>query len=265
LALFAVGIARAEDSKSNSGQRKSHDKATIAKVDSNKSTLTVTIKSRDGKETEKTFPLAEGAEYFDNQGKAAKIDAFHPGDHVLITEKDGKITELKIRKERTHATISKTDTKKGTVSVTMKDKGGKDVEKTFQFAQGAEYFDKHGKATKIDAFKSGDHVVITEKDGKISEMKECKEHAQAKITKVDAKNGKVTVMTKDANAKDVEETFILTEECEYVDSDGNVAVIDVFQSGDKVLIIESDGQIQELNKDKDAKVKKTEDKKVGAK
>lgn len=110
-------------------------------------------------------------------------------------------------------------------------------------------FDSDGKAAQIDSFQPGDHVVITEKDGKIKELKKGKEAAQAKITKVDAKKGTVTVMMKDKKGKEVEKTFQLTDDAEYADSTGRVATIDVFQSGDEVLIIESEGKIQELKKD----------------
>ena len=263
LAIFAVGLAKADDSKNKSDKGTTHDKATIAKVDSKESTITVKMKDQDGKESEKTFSLAEGTEYLDSHGKAAKIDAFQPGDCVLITEKNGKITELKKGKNHAHATITKVDAKKGTVTLTMKGEDGKKAEKTLQVADGAKYFDNNGKAAKLDAFQQGDRVKITEKDGKISELKECKEHVQATITKVDAKKGTVTVAMKDEKGKKVEKTFYLTEDVEYIDSTGEVATIDVFESGDEVLIIESDGKIDELNKDH--KEKKTADKTVGKK
>lgn len=262
-ALLAVGLANA-DSKDKGNNDKNHDKATITKIDSKKSTVTVKMKAQDGKEVEKTFTLAEGAEFFDSHGKPVKIDAFQSGDHVRITERDGKITELKKGKEHAHATITKVDARKGTVSVRMKAGNGKKTEETLQVADGAKYFDNNGKPVKLDAFEEGDHVQITEKDGKISELKECREHARAKITKVDAKKGTVTVRMKDEKGKEVEKTFYLTEDAEYVDSTGAVATIDVFESGDDVLIIESDGKIDELNKDSKATADKA-DKKVGKK
>jgi len=269
LPLFVVGLAGAADSKSKSDKDKTHDKATIAKVDSKKGTVTVTMKDEKGKKVDKTLQLAEGVEYLDGHGKAAKLDAFQAGDHVRITEKDGKITELKKCME--HATITKVDAKKGTVAVKMKGHDGKEVDKTFQLAEGVKYFDGHGKAAKLDAFQPGNHVRFTEKDGKIAELKECAEQAQATITEVDAENGTVTMMMKDGTGKKTEKVFYLTEDAEYVDSSGEVAVIDVFQSGDDVLIIESDGQLVELKADAEPtktgdKVKKTSSvRKSGAK
>jgi uncharacterized protein YigE (DUF2233 family) len=249
VALFAVVLARADDSNKQRDNDQNQNKATITKVDSKKSTMTVTMKDEDGKEVEKTFQLTDGAEYLDSHGKAAKLNAFQPGDHVLIAERDGKLTELKKCVQHSHATITKVDSKKGTVAVTMKDHYGKEVDKTFQLAKGVEYLDGHGKAARLDAFQPKDHVLITEKDGEIAELKKCKEQAEATITKVDAEKGTITVTMKAENGKKTEKVFDLIEEAEYVDSTGEVAMIDVFQSGDAVLIIESNGRLAELKQD----------------
>ena len=148
LAILAVGLARADDVKNKSDKDKNHAQATITKVDAKKGAVTVTMKDWDGKEVDKTFQLAAGAEYFDSDGKAAKIDAFQPGDEVLLTEEDGKIAELKKDVEHAQATITKVDAKKSAVTVTMKDQDGKEVDKTFQLAAKAEYFDSDGKAPR---------------------------------------------------------------------------------------------------------------------
>jgi putative membrane protein len=72
----------------------------------------------------------------------------------------------------------------------------------------------------------------------------------ATITKVDAKKGTVDVKMK-RDGKDVEKTFKLAERIEYMDSAGDVATADIFTSGDRVLIFESDGTITKMkNKDK---------------
>ena len=63
--------------------------------------------------------------------------------------------------------------------------------------------------------------------------------------------------------KEVEKTFQLTEDVEYVDSTGKVATLDVFQSGDDVLYIENEGKIKELKKN--TKQDKTGAKHVSAK
>jgi hypothetical protein len=164
LALFTVGLAMAKNDKD-----KNHDKATIAQVDSKKGTITLRVKNQDGKEVDRTFALADGAEYVDSAGKVAKIDAFLPGDHVLFTEKDGKIKELKKAKELAEATITKVDAKKGVATVKMQD-NGKEVEKTFKLAENIVYMDSSGKVADVDILTSGDKVLIVEVDGTITRM-----------------------------------------------------------------------------------------------
>ena len=70
---------------------------------------------------------------------------------------------------------------------------------------------------------------------------------KATITKVDAKNHTVTVKMKDKDGKEVEKTFKLTEDIRYLDSTGKAAAIDVFQSGDEILVIEEEGRLKEVH------------------
>jgi len=87
---------------------------------------------------------------------------------------------------------------------------------------------------------------------------------EATITKVDQKNHTITVRMKDAQGKEVEKTFKLTEDVRYLDSTGKVAAIDVFQSGNQVLIVEEQGKLKEVHKKADTKggdTKKETDKK----
>jgi uncharacterized protein YigE (DUF2233 family) len=163
-ALFVTGQARADDSRN-----KAHEKATINKVDSAKGTISVMMKGPNGKETEKAFHADSGAAYFNGHGKTIKLDAFHHGDHVVLAEKDGKITEL--RKAPSTATITHIDPQKGTIEVKMRDNDGKDVEKTFHLTEDAEYYDSTGNVAVMDVFRSGDQVLIVESEGKIKEMK----------------------------------------------------------------------------------------------
>lgn len=73
---------------------------------------------------------------------------------------------------------------------------------------------------------------------------------KATITKVDAKNGTVTVKMKDKNGKTEERTFKLTEDVRYFDSTGRAAALDVFRSGNEVLVVEEQGKIKEMHKNK---------------
>ncbi len=82
----------------------------------------------------------------------------------------------------------------------------------------------------------------------------------AKITKVDAKKGTVTVKMQ-SKGEEVEKTFKLAEDIEYADSTGKVATIEIFTSGDLVLIVEADGKITKMKKqEKEKTPKKPENK-----
>ena len=86
-------------------------------------------------------------------------------------------------------------------------------------------------------------------------------HQQATITKVDRKNHTVTVRMKDKNGKEVTKDFKLAEDIRMLDEKGNVAAIDVFQSGNDVLVVEREGKLVEMKKhnpkDKNLKEKNT--------
>jgi hypothetical protein len=73
-------------------------------------------------------------------------------------------------------------------------------------------------------------------------------HAHATITKVDAKNHTITVRLKNKEGKEETRTFKLTEDIRYLDSTGRVAAVDVFRSGDEVLVIEEEGRLKEVKK-----------------
>jgi hypothetical protein len=75
-----------------------------------------------------------------------------------------------------------------------------------------------------------------------------KEHKKATITKVDKQKGTLTVKMKGKDGKEKEKTFKLTEDIRMFDSTGRAAVIDVFRSGDEVLVIEAEGKLREMRK-----------------
>jgi 3-dehydroquinate synthase class II len=68
----------------------------------------------------------------------------------------------------------------------------------------------------------------------------------ATITKVDAKNGTITVRMKDKNGKEEERMFQLAENIRYFDSDGHAATVDLFRSGNEVLVIEQEGKLVQI-------------------
>ena len=184
LAVFVIGLARADDAKTKSVKHTKHTQATITKVDAEKNSVTVMMRGRQGGEVEKTFQVAEGAECFDSTGKVAKLDAFKPGDDIVITRKSGKITEMRMHAE---ATITKVDAKEGTVTVKMMDQEGKEVEKTFQLTEDVEYIDTTGRVASLDVFQSGDQVLFIENEGKIKELKKDTKHTKTGEKHVNAK------------------------------------------------------------------------------
>lgn len=141
--------------------------------------------------------------------------------------------------------ITKVDAQKDTVSIKSTDKDGKEKEQTLQLTKDAKLLDAEGKDVKLDSFKAGDEVCLTEKNDKVTKIRK---HMEAKITKVDAKAGTITVKMQDKNGKDTERTFRLVEDTEYIDSTGRIAVLDVFQSGDDILFVEADGKITGMKK-----------------
>jgi hypothetical protein len=76
---------------------------------------------------------------------------------------------------------------------------------------------------------------------------------QPTITKVNSRQGTVTVKMEDKEGREVERVFQLTEDVQYLDSTGQIATLDVFESGDEVLIIETEGKIKEMKKHPKAK------------
>jgi putative membrane protein len=77
---------------------------------------------------------------------------------------------------------------------------------------------------------------------------QAKDKQSAKITSVDVKNGTVTVQMKDQNGKEVNKSFKLTEDIRYFDSTGKAIAIDVFRSGDNVLVVEAQGRLREVHR-----------------
>ncbi len=98
--------------------------------------------------------------------------------------------------------------------------------------------DKNTEANKAANDRSADHARDKTNQGE-----------KATITKVNPKEGTVTLRMKDENGKDVTRTFHLTEDVRVIDDNtGRVAGLDVFQSGDDVLVVESKGRLQEMHR-----------------
>jgi uncharacterized protein YigE (DUF2233 family) len=166
----------------------------------------------------------------------------------LAQADDGKAKADTQGKHCCHATITKVDAQKDSITVKMTDKSGQEQEKTFQLSNDIDLRNSAGNTAKLSDFKAGDDIVLSQKDGKVTEIKE---NDEATITKVDPKAGTVTLKMKDKDGKDVEKVFQLEEDAEYLDSTGRVARLDIFRSGDEVLVIEGEGRIKGLKKSLD--------------
>ncbi|HLJ96535.1 MAG TPA: EF-hand domain-containing protein [Gemmataceae bacterium] len=68
------------------------------------------------------------------------------------------------------------------------------------------------------------------------------------ITKVDPKSGAVTVKYTDDKGSTHERTFRLTGDVRLLDETGRVVAIDVFESGDEAMVVESEGKLRELRR-----------------
>jgi Ca2+-binding EF-hand superfamily protein len=68
------------------------------------------------------------------------------------------------------------------------------------------------------------------------------------VTKIDAKQGVFTVKYTDNMGKTQEKTFRLTNDVRLLDEKGQSINLAVFQSGDEVLLVESEGKLQEIRR-----------------
>jgi uncharacterized protein (TIGR03067 family) len=97
---------------------------------------------------------------------------------VSLANADDKNTKGKEQK----ATITKVDAKAGTITVKMKDKDGKEAERTFKLAEDIRYFDSTGKAVAIDVFQAGNDVLVIEGEGRLKELHKGKNGTAANNT-----------------------------------------------------------------------------------
>jgi hypothetical protein len=91
---LSLGAAFADDKKGDQKSSGKGKEATITKIDPKAHTVAVKMKDKNGKETEKTFKLAETVRYFDSTGKVVAVDVFKSGDYVLVLEADGQVKEI---------------------------------------------------------------------------------------------------------------------------------------------------------------------------
>ncbi len=160
---------------------------------------------------------------------------------AAVKADDPKSTTGDKSKTHLHGTVTKVDPQNDQITIQTTNKEGKQSEKTLALEKGVEIRTAGGKAAKLDDLKPGDELRITEHDGKVTKI--AKESA-ATITNVNPQTGTVTVKLIDENGKETTKTFHLTQDMEYVDSTGRVATLDVFRAGDRVLLVEEEGQLR---------------------
>src|SRR5689334_300408 len=108
-AVILSAVSRADDKQAKSDSQQKHCMhATITKIGPQKDSISVKLHDKSGKEQEKTFQLGKDVEFRDTSGKTAKLHDFKVGDDVVITEKDGKVCEIK---ENDEATLTNVDPK----------------------------------------------------------------------------------------------------------------------------------------------------------
>lgn len=145
------------------------------------------------------------------------------------------------------AEISKVDSDAGTLAVKMKDKDGKEIEKTFKLTKETKYYGADGKAEELNVFRSGDQILLLSRKGDVSELRQAGKPVRAEIVDIDAAAGTVKVKMKDEKGKEVEKTFKLVGEMRYMDSLGRAADAKIFHAGDQVAVIVNKDQLQEIS------------------
>jgi hypothetical protein len=79
--------------------------------------------------------------------------------------------------------------------------------------------------------------------------KKAKKEVRARIVKVDPDKGTITLKMKKGD-EEVEKTFKVAESIRYLDSTGKVAAVDIFKADDDVLVVEAEGKITRMKRDK---------------
>jgi Ca2+-binding EF-hand superfamily protein len=78
--------------------------------------------------------------------------------------------------------------------------------------------------------------------------KDRQQPAHATITKIDAQKGEICVQYTDNTGKSHQKTFHLAEDVCFLDETGKLVKLDVFESGNDVLVVESEGKLRELRR-----------------
>jgi hypothetical protein len=168
-------------------------------------------------------------------------------DNGKITFKKGKTKDL--GEEMTLPVMADAKVTKGKVNAdTKKVEAGDPIPNGLKNEQFTKMGEK-GLRVTLTTDADNKHITAIKVGGGVKD-KTAGKAKEITITKVDVKKGTVTAKMQ-IKGKDVEKTFKLAEDIEYMDSTGKVATVDIFTSGEMVLIVERDGMITRMAK-KDA-------------
>jgi hypothetical protein len=96
---------------------------------------------------------------------------------VRSQEADKTTTGDKNGKEHvTKAKIVRIDPAKQTITVNMKDKEGKQVQRTFQLKGSLKAFNEKGEASRVDVFQEGNTLYVVERNERVFELRATPEH-----------------------------------------------------------------------------------------
>src|SRR5271170_3014465 len=72
--------------------------------------------------------------------------------------------------DKHQATVTNVDLQTHMLTVKMKDRDGKDVQRTFNFEPNSRFTDENGKTAQWNSLKAGDQVSLTEKQGQLQQL-----------------------------------------------------------------------------------------------
>jgi hypothetical protein len=190
--MFLAGVClAAEEKKAEKGDKPTKQIATVVKTDLTKHTILVKVKGKEGKEQERTIALKEDVKLIGEDGKEDKEAEFFkdlkPGEEIGIVLRGEKVVQVRDLPERAakpgaekphrdYATVVKVLPDRHAITVRMKDKDGKEHEKTIQVKEGVKLFGEDGKEDKEAEFlkelEAGEQILIVEKEGKLAELRD---------------------------------------------------------------------------------------------
>jgi len=253
--------AEAEDKKEDKPIRFQGSYGTVVKVDADKHSVTIKVRGRDGKETEKTIELKEGVKLIGADGKEDKeahfLKGLHAGEHVMVMEKEGKVVEIRdipTRPWGSFGHVVKVDAAKHSITIKIRGRDGKEAEKTIELKEGVKLIGADGKEDKEAHFlmglKPGEQLMVVEREGKVVEVRDIPERPHVKFAgsavKVDAAKHSITLKVRGRDGKEEEKTVELPEGIKVFGKEGKEGKLTEVAVGDQVLVMEKEGKLESV-------------------